>query len=72
MDRVRTGRRQSRLDPLGAIKGDGSFETDGVPIGKVAIRLVNAPIELRGGRQLFGNYSTTPVARVIPRGPVIH
>lgn len=51
------------------IQTDGSFQTDGVPIGKCLIRLVNAPIQFRGGRKLFGNYSTSPVRRVIPEQP---
>ncbi len=52
------------------IQADGSFQADRVSIGKNAIRLVNAPIQLRGGRQLFGNYSSTPIRRVIPARPV--
>jgi hypothetical protein len=55
------------------IQADGSFLARSVPIGVNLIRLVNAPIQLRGGRQLFGNYSTTPLRRVVrarPGGPV--
>ncbi len=51
------------------IQPDGSFQTDGVPIGKNLIRLVNAPIQLPGGRQLFLHYSTSPIRRVIPARP---
>jgi hypothetical protein len=52
------------------IQADGSFRAHRVSIGKNAIRVVNAPIQFRGGRELFGNYSTTPVRRLIPDQPV--
>ena len=46
------------------IQADGWFEADKVAIGENALRLVNAPIHLPGGTQLFGAF-TTPVRRVI-------
>ncbi len=46
------------------IKADGSFQADKVAIGENALRLVNTPIRLPGGAQLFGAF-TTPVRRVI-------
>jgi hypothetical protein len=51
------------------IQNDGKFQTDRVSIGMNAIRMVNVPIQLRGGRELFGNYATTPVRRLIPAQP---
>jgi hypothetical protein len=51
---------------------DGSFRATRVAVGPNAIRLVNAPISLRGGPQLFGRYDT-PVRRLIlahPEGPL--
>jgi hypothetical protein len=54
--------RSARIQP------DGSFRTDGVPIGKHLIRLVNAPIQIPGGRQLFMHYSS-PIRRIIPARP---
>jgi hypothetical protein len=50
------------------IGADGSFQADRVAVGENAIRLVNAPIQLRGGAQLFGQFST-PLRRVIPDRP---
>jgi hypothetical protein len=50
------------------IQADGSFQTDQVPVGENAIRLVNAPIQLPGGSRLFGSF-TTPIRRVIPQVP---
>jgi hypothetical protein len=50
------------------IQPDGSFQADKVAIGENAIRLVNAPIQLRCGSQLFGQFST-PIRRVIPPQP---
>jgi len=47
---------------------DGSFQADRVAVGENAIRLVNAPIQLRGGARLFGQFST-PILRVIPPRP---
>jgi hypothetical protein len=46
------------------IQDDGSFEADRVAVGENALRLVNARIQLRGGAQLFGAF-TTPIRRVI-------
>ncbi|MGC8643143.1 MAG: hypothetical protein ACP5XB_25060 [Isosphaeraceae bacterium] len=51
------------------IQPDGSFRTDGVPVGKNLIRLANAPIRLPVGRQLFLHYSSSPIRRVIPAQP---
>lgn len=51
--------RSARIQP------DGSFQSDRVPIGKLAIRVVDAPIQLRGGRELFGSYAATPIRREI-------
>jgi hypothetical protein len=50
------------------IESDGTFQADRVAIGENAIRLVSAPIELRGGAQLFGQFST-PLRRRIPQEP---
>jgi hypothetical protein len=46
------------------IQADGSFEADKVAVGENALRLVNAPIQLPRGAQLFGAF-TTPIRRVI-------
>jgi hypothetical protein len=46
------------------IQSDGSFEADRVAVGENALRLVNVPIQLPGGAQLFGAF-TTPIRRVI-------
>jgi hypothetical protein len=54
--------RSARIQP------DGSFQVDQVAIGENAIRLVNAPIQLHRGSQLFGQFST-PIRRVIPPQP---
>jgi hypothetical protein len=54
--------RSARIQP------DGSFQADRVAVGEVAIRLVNAPIRLPGGMQLFGSFQT-PIRRVISEHP---
>ena len=46
--------RSARIQP------DGSFEADAVAVGENALRLVNAPIRMPGGDQLFGQF-TTPI-----------
>ena len=46
------------------IQADGKFEADKVAVGENALRLVNAPVHLPGGAQLFGAF-TTPIRRVI-------
>jgi hypothetical protein len=46
------------------IQANGSFEADRVAVGENALRLVNAPVRLPGGAQLFGAF-TTPIRRVI-------
>jgi hypothetical protein len=46
------------------IQADGSFKADKVAVGENALRLVNAPVRLPGGAQLFGAF-TTPIRRVI-------
>jgi hypothetical protein len=46
------------------IQADGKFEADKVAVGENALRLVNSPVRLPGGAQLFGAF-TTPVRRVI-------
>lgn len=46
------------------IQADGKFEADKVAVGENALRLVNSPVHLPGGAQLFGAF-TTPVRRVI-------
>ncbi len=47
------------------IHRDGTFEADRVAIGKNAIRLVDAPIQIPGGASLFGRYDRTPIRRTI-------
>jgi hypothetical protein len=47
------------------LHGDGSFEADGVAVGRNLIRLVNAPIEPPGLARLFGA-TFSPIRRQIP------
>jgi len=53
--------RSARINP------DGSFQADRVPIGTVAIRLIDVPIEPPGAAQLFSRAS--PIRRTIPERP---
>jgi hypothetical protein len=53
-----------RSAPLAA---DGGFRDDHVPIGEVALRLVNAPIQMPRGAGLFGQFAT-PIRRTISAG----
>jgi hypothetical protein len=56
------------------IDSDGSFSADRVPVGPVAIRLVDItivppfPLEPRAARRMFGSYPPA-IRRVIPKGP---
>ena len=47
------------------IQSDGSFEAEGIAVGKNLIRLVNAHIESPGAAQLFASFQS-PIRRVIP------
>lgn len=49
------------------IQPDGSFRADRVPIGDVAIRLINVPIEPANVARLFSRAS--PIRRTIPAEP---
>jgi hypothetical protein len=46
------------------IRSDGSFEAEGIAVGKNLIRLVNARIESPVAAQLFASYQS-PIRRVI-------
>jgi hypothetical protein len=50
------------------IQCDGSFYASRVAVGQNAVRLVNTPIALPRGAQLFGRFDT-PVRRRIPEHP---
>jgi hypothetical protein len=50
------------------ISPDGRFEATGVAVGTNAVGLVDAPIRLPGGRQLFYSHAS-PIRRVIGPGP---
>jgi hypothetical protein len=54
--------RSARIQP------DGSFQADKVAVGENALRLVNARIQVPGGGQIFGAF-TTPIRRRIPERP---
>lgn len=49
------------------IQPDGGFRADRVPIGDVAIRLINVPIEPASVARLFSRAS--PIRRTIPAKP---
>jgi hypothetical protein len=49
------------------IAADGSFRAQRVPVGAVALRLVNAPIRMPQGAAPFGRFST-PIRRKISAG----
>lgn len=53
--------RSARIQP------DGTFHADRAPIGRVAIRLINVPIEPPFAAQLFSRAS--PIRRTIPERP---
>lgn len=50
------------------VAADGRFEATDVPVGRVLIGLVDAPIHLPGGRRLF-HPQESPIRLVIPPGP---
>ena len=50
------------------LRPDGTFDADGVAIGTIAIRLVNARIEAAHLRRLFSAF-TSPIRRRIPENP---
>jgi hypothetical protein len=54
-----------RSAPIGP---DGRFDATGVAVGRNVIGLVDAPIRLPGGRELFYSHAS-PIRRVIPPGP---
>lgn len=54
--------RSARLRP------DGKFDADGVPVGRVAIRLVNLPVKMTAYVRMFAPF-TSPIRRVIPPHP---
>ena len=58
VDGTRGNQRSARIGP------DGGFHADRVAVGRNALRLVNAPIQMPRGSALFGQY-TTPLRRVV-------
>src|SRR5262249_10621394 len=50
------------------LRNDGSFDADGVAVGQVLIRLVNARIESPVASRVFGAFSS-PIRRHIPEEP---
>jgi hypothetical protein len=50
------------------IQTDGTFRATRVAVGQNALRIVSAPLALRGAAQLFGRFNT-PVRRHIPEQP---
>jgi hypothetical protein len=51
------------------LRDDGKFETDGVAVGENLIRLVNVRTESAPLAKLFGEFSTSPIRRVVPARP---